>query len=140
MQGMIAGSAGKGVLPIMALLCGCAVLPLIISCTYMGLYWNLYTIAVDFDDAYAPDGLDGIFDTCFITDWDTGIMADTKWSVAFMLNAVCYTLLTVWTCCLVLSSVAWPLAFCGACGMGCTQLFHLACVIIAGVFRYSSEG
>ena len=63
MQGMIAGSAGKGVLPIMALLCGCAVLPLVISCTYMGLYWNLSGIAVEYDDLA---GGDGVFDSCFI--------------------------------------------------------------------------
>ena len=65
---------------------------------------------------------------------------DTKWKVAFTLNAICYILLTAWALVLVLSSFVWPLAYCGACCVCFTQCFHLACVIIAGVFRYSSDG
>ena len=126
-------------------LCGCALLPLIISCTYMGLYLNLLTIATDYD----KDGGDGDFDKCLLKNVPTATElaggatitdGDTKWKVAFTLNAICYILLTVWALVLVLSSFIWPLAYCGACCVCFTQCFHLASVIIAGVFRFSSDG
>ena len=128
----------------LTLLC-CAVLPLTISCTFMGLYWKLFTVAADYDEA----GGDGDFDRCFIKNVPTAdelaegktiTDGDTKWKVAFTLNAICYTLLSIWALVLVLSAIVWPLAYCGACCVCLTQCFHLACVIIAGVFRYSSDG
>ena len=63
MNGRVADAAAKGLMGMFVLLVGCSVLPLIISCTYMGLYWGLYTVAADFDDK--SDG-DGMFDRCFI--------------------------------------------------------------------------
>lgn len=48
--------------------------------------------------------------------------------------------LTILTLCLVCSALIGPLAFCGACLIGCAQCGHLAALIVTGVLRYSDDG
>ena len=148
-----AQGVGKGGFQLFLMLLACAITPLIISLTYMGLYFGLLGVAADYDDmvgeSVGGSGDDGrFFDNCAllvknVSVGSGGVSAeavDTKWSIAFVLNAVTYTLLSVWALCLALSAFAWPLAFCGACGICFTQCLHLASVIVAGVFRYSEDG
>ena len=143
---------GKGGCQLFLMLLACAATPLIISLTYMGLYFGLLGVAADYDDmvgkSLGGSGSDGrFFDACglnvSVSSSSSGVtfeVPDTKWSIAFVLNAVTYLLLSLWALCLALSAFAWPLAFCGACGICLTQCLHLAAVIIAGVFRYSDDG
>ena len=136
-------------LPLAAL----CILPFIISSTFMGLYWGLFSDAAKIEDevalpAYYPEIDYPKFDVCFADVISTNAqgqptaaeLGNTKWTVIFTLNAVVYTLLTVSELCLLFSAFIWPLAFCGACGVCCTQMAHFAAVIVTGVFRYSSDG
>ena len=83
----------------------------------MGVYWNLYTIADDYDLQNEPGAS---FDGCGFADFDfrTGVrnVLDTKWSVAITFNAIVYTLLTVFTLCLVASAFLWPFVCIGSFG------------------------
>jgi hypothetical protein len=139
--------------PLFGMLCACATCPLIITATFMGLYWSLFSDAAAVNEEYnpstMPDGYPGAFDNCGGSANEmsgSGLSqtiaeyGDTKWSVVFTLNAIVYTLLTVFTICIALSAVMWPLAICGACGVCCTQMAHFASLIVTGVFRYSSAG
>mmetsp|Transcript_31258 Transcript_31258/g.41352 ORF Transcript_31258/g.41352 Transcript_31258/m.41352 type:complete len:197 (-) Transcript_31258:107-697(-) len=121
-----------------------AAIPFIISSTMMGLYWGLFSDAAYYNDnAGASMNKDtNTFDWCGITTPSmSGItFGDTKWTVVFTLNAITYTLLTVFTIALALSAFAWPLAFCGCAGACCSQMLHLATIIVTGVFRYSKDG
>ena len=143
-----AQGVGKGGFQLFLMLLACAITPLIISLTYMGLYFGLLGVASNYDDmvgeSLGGSGDDGrFFDNCALLVKSDGASleaVDTKWSIAFVLNAVTYTLLSLWALCLALSAFAWPLAFCGACGICFTQCLHLASVIVAGVFRYSEDG
>ena len=88
--------------------------------------------------------LENPFDNCGLQTLDpstnTFDIVDTKWSVVYTLNAVVYTLLTFFTCCLTFSIFVPILAFCGSCGLCCTQLAHFSAIVVTGVFRYSDEG
>ena len=126
---------------------GCCITPFIISTTFMGLYWGLFSDAAKFNDE-STSNLDNPFDACGTRDSTTNLggvavkteQIDTKWTVVFTLNAVVYTLLSASTLCLFMGALLWPLAFCGLCGFICTQMAHFAAVIVTGVFRYSDEG
>ena len=122
---------------------GCCITPFIISTTFMGLYWGLFSDAAKFNDE-SNSTLDNPFDACYTTNATIGgtkvEAIDTKWTVVFTLNAVVYTLLSASSLCLFLSALLWPLAVCGLCGFVCSQLAHFAAVIVTGVFRYSDEG
>ena len=66
--GLVTSSPGKAFL---SLLC-CAAVPLIISATYMGLYWGLFTVASDYDSAGQNES--GAFDKCtLITTTGSGL-------------------------------------------------------------------
>ena len=131
---------------------GLCIVPFIISSTFMGLYWGLFSEVTKVEDevalpAYYPEIDYPKFDICFqdVTFNAQGTptaveLGNTKWSVVFTLNAVVYTLLTASELCLFLSAFIWPLAICGACGVCCTQMAHFAAVIVTGVFRYSEDG
>ena len=122
---------------------GCCITPFIISTTFMGLYWGLFSEATKYNDE-SNSTLDNPFDACTTVTGTVGGLSmeaeDTKWTVIFTLNAVVYTLLSASTLCLFMSAILWPLAFCGICGFICTQMAHFAAVIVTGVFRYSDEG
>ena len=121
---------------------GCCITPFIISTTFMGLYWGLFSDATEYNDTVGTSKVENPFDAC---NTEGGSVAglepiDTKWTVVFTLNAIVYTMLSASTLCLFMSALLWPLAICGLCGFVCSQLAHFAAVIVTGVFRYSDEG
>ena len=99
------------------ILCLCSFIPLVITATFMGVYWNLYTIADEYDFTYEPGAS---FDGCGMAEFNfvTRVREelDTKWSVAITFNAIVYTLLTAFTLCLVASAYFWPLVCIGSFG------------------------
>ena len=131
---------------LMVAMLGCCITPFIISTTFMGLYWGLFSDAAKFNDEYKDQaGTDNPFDRCnTMTDAQMAAIGaehgDTKWTVVYTLNAVVYTMLSASTLCMFLSALLWPLAFCGICGFICSQMAHFAAVIVTGVFRYSDDG
>jgi len=129
------------------IVCGCSAIPLIISATYMGLYWGLFMLAADFNDKATAAGskADNPFDSCGVIDMQAALAGDTsvdtsKWTTVFILNAVVYTCLTAFTLCTVLAVFAYPMLLFGACGHMCGGCAQLAAIIVAGVFRYSTDG
>ena len=131
---------------LMLAMLGCCITPFIISTTFMGLYWGLFSDAAKFNDEYKDiSGTDNPFDRCNImTDAQMELIGqehgDTKWTVVYTLNAIVYTMLSASTLCLFLSALLWPLAICGICGFICSQMAHFAALIVTGVFRYSDDG
>ena len=126
---------------------GCCITPFIISTTFMGLYWGLFSDATEYNDHVGNSEVENPFDMCNIggtvsTPAGSATIEeiDTKWTVVFTLNAIVYTLLSASTLCLFMSALLWPLAICGLCGFICSQMAHFAAVIVTGVFRYSDEG
>merc|ERR1712241_165524 len=128
----------------MGFFCICASGPLIIGGTFMGLYWSLAAAASNYnqicEDNFSADNAAKCFDACGS---NPSLIADedlTNWTTVYILNAIVYTLNTTWVILLIISAFFWPLAFCGACGICCTQLAHFAAVIVTGVFRSSDAG
>ena len=122
----------------------CAIVPLVISATYMGLYWGLFAQASEYDDMIGPGGS---FDGCgigggltLVNGVPVFVTLDTKWTTIFTLNAIVYTLLTAITIGGILSAAFGPLAFCSACGFCCVQFAHVAAIVVAGVYRYIDDG
>ena len=68
------------------------------------------------------------------------VTMDTKWSVAFMLNAIVYTCLTISALCMVFSPQIFFGAVCGSLLFCCAQCAHFAALIVTGVFRYGLDG
>ena len=117
---------------------GCAAAPVIISGTFMGLYWALYAQVAKMNDN--PLNIN-VYDMCGVAALSQGNVAfNTKWSVGITLNAATYTVLFATLCCQIFSICAWPLAFLALCGQMCGGCLHLAAIIVMGVFRYSTEG
>jgi len=141
----VAELATKSAGAVMGFFCICASGPLIIGGTFMGLYLSLTSAASNYnqiceDRGFSSDNAAKCFDAC---GGDPSSMADedlTMWTTVYILNACVYTLNTTWVILLIISAFWWPLAFCGACGICCTQLAHFAAVIVTGVFRYSDPG
>ena len=58
----------------------------------------------------------------------------------FAFNSILYLLLAIFTLFYMISTCVWPLWVVGVCGHMCGGCAHLACIIVTGVFRYSTEG
>ena len=143
--GKVAELATKSAGAVCMFLCVCSIGPIIIGGTFMGLYWGLAAAAGNYnsiceDEGVSSDDAAKCFDSCGLNPVTIDDADLTGWSVVFLLNACVYTLNTVFVFCLILSAFLWPLAFCGVCGICCTQLAHFAAVIVTGVFRYSDAG
>ena len=68
MKGFSPGEmSGKGVIGLFALFFGCALCPLIISGTFMGLYWGLAGKAAEINDACNGERC---FDLCQAGSWN----------------------------------------------------------------------
>ena len=104
-----------------ALLCALMALPLGISATFMGFYWSLYSDAAKVNEEESIPGYDNPFDVCGLVSFNAqgGVVeiADTKWTLVFMLNAVVYTVLSSCMLFIALSGMAplFLLAFPGIC-------------------------
>ena len=124
-------------------MCMCAAVPLIFSVVFMGLYWNLFAIANDYN-ALAPAqfGDGNAFEACGgVTIVDGKPEATpSKWQTAFLLNSIVYTMMTVATILITLTPFLPMCFYMGACMHSCVGLAHLAAIIVAGVFRFSTEG
>ena len=57
-----------------------------------------------------------------------------------MFNFIVYTTLTISTLCFVNSASTWALALGGLLICCCSQCFHLAAIILTGLWRYNADG
>ena len=65
---------------------------------------------------------------------------DTKWSIVLSFNALLYLILSISTVFLVVGTFWWPLICCGALGHCLGGCAMFACIVVTGVFRYTTEG
>ena len=154
MAGAIAGAMTKSKGNLLITLCMCAITPLIISATYAGLYLGLGATAAKYNEDFGcgdvrcfdmcstASSLGGAFSSAFSSSGVDmgGLGTDTAWTLVYGFNGGVYMSLTILTLCLVCSALIGPLAFCGACLIGCAQCGHLAALIVTGVLRYSDDG
>lgn len=154
MAGAIAGAVMKSKGNLLITLCMCAITPLIISATYAGLYLGLGATAAKYNEDFGcgdvrcfdmcstASSLGSAFSSAFSgSSVDMGgLGTDTAWTLVYGFNGGVYMSLTILTLCLVCSALIGPLAFCGACLIGCAQCGHLAALIVTGVLRYSDDG
>ena len=124
-------------------MCMCAAVPLIFSVVFMGLYWNLFEIANHYNSLQPAQAGDvNFFESCggaTIIDGKPEITY-SKWQTAFLLNSIVYTMMTVASILLTLIPFLPACFYMGACMHACVGLAHLAAIIVAGVFRFSTEG
>ena len=134
------GALVKGKPAVAMLLSLCALIPLIISATFMGIYWYMASGVAEYNDYLSEKTTveSNYFDTCGIL--YTGIDLETGWSVVYNLNGAIYTILTLATILMILSAFFGPLAYVGAVLAMCTQCAHFAALIVTGVFRFSDGG
>ena len=145
--------------PLLAVLCSCTLCPLACTLILAVFYYICVALVYSYNAQQAIAGTvsagdladiaananidltdiaDNPFDRC-----GTEALPDilnTGWYTAFALNASVYTLLTVFTCCISISALLWPLAFCGGCGICLTGIIHMVAIIITGVYRYNADG
>ena len=79
------------------------------------------------------------FDSCGLFHEET-IDGDTGWTTAFLLNAIVYSSSSFFTLVLALSPIFGPLGHIGTLGhlIGC--LAKISAIVVAGVYRFGSEG
>ena len=120
----------------------CCMVPMAISCTFMGLYWSLWVDAQEFNEEFRTDEVSNPFDTCGLINDDLGATmdGDTEWTTAFLLNAIVYTSSSFFTLMLALSPIFKPLGIIGTLGhlIGC--LAEISAIVVAGVYRFGSDG
>ena len=130
--------------------CVCALCPILVTSFFMIYFWNLTRIAGQYN-VMRPQLADSSVVTPFnLCDKNPNESPEpyqskpqklnTRWNDIFILNALVYTLLTIWQILLVFSSFAWQLAYVGACCIGCAQMCQFASIIVVGIFRYNSLG
>ena len=126
---------------------GCTMPVLIISFTFCGLYWGMWTQAQDANDHFS-----GILPAVYTDDYpyyDTcggGILLETTdysltgWGVILAYASILYLILGIFTVCLALSFYVNIFACCAVCGHCWGQCAHFALIIVTGVFRFSESG
>ena len=125
MQVRIQAVKGLSSKSLTALLFAIMALPMAISVTFMGFYWSLYADAVKVNEEESIPGYDNPFNVCGLVSFNAqrGVVeiADTRWTVVYMLNAIVYTVLSFCMLCVALSGMAplFILAFPGTCGTWC---------------------
>ena len=48
------------------ILIACCIVPFTIQCTFMGLYWSLWSDAMEFNEEFKTDGVSNPYDQCGI--------------------------------------------------------------------------
>ena len=132
-----------------AVTCGCC--PLIYAAVICGVYWGWMNKANEYDDKVQGWQSDiSAFDTCgglfeLQTNSDGSFQPnfiDTKWSVLLAFNSFFFLVHCIMTFLVILGAtgILWPCCILGGCGHCFGGCAHLACLIVTGVFRFSTEG
>ena len=111
---------------------------LIISGCYAGFYWAMWDEAKEWNEVSdASSGLVGDYDSC------GGLLTDdksTNWETLLAFNACLYLTLSICTFLSMVGAFFAPLICCGCVGQCCGGIAALVCLIMTGVWRFSSEG
>ena len=126
--------------------------PLIYAAVICGVYWGWMNKANDYDDKVQNwQGDISAFDSCgglYDSIQNAGTIntqvnfIDTKWSVLLAFNSYLYLLHCIMTVLVLLGATGflWPCCLVGGCGHFFGGCAAFACIIVTGVFRFSTEG
>ena len=106
-----------------------------ISCAFCGLYWQLWTKAVDADPQY-----DLCVGLASASTGGPGEEIETNWTFVYALNCFLYLSLSVISIALLLGAWLWPLRVVGCLGHCIGLIAHIAAIVVTGVMRYGDEG
>ena len=129
----------------------CGMCPLIYAAVICGVYWSWLSKANDFDDKVpnwqsdisAFDTCGGLFEATIASDGSfSAQLIDTKWSVILAFNSYFFLLHAIMTFLVLLgiTGILMPCCLLGGCCHCCGGCVHLACIIVTGVYRFSTEG
>ena len=115
----------------------CIMAIMAISASFMAKYWQLYNVALDYNEA-AVDGL--TYDQCGI-DWSEEVdvygrpraLYESGWTLVFKFQAILYMTLLCMSGLSLLALCIPGISCCLMCGMGCSYCPTIAAIILTGV-------
>ena len=122
----------------------CLITLLVISSVFTAKYWQLYNVALDYDEN-AVDGM--TYDQCGI-DWSDEVdiygqprpLYESGWTVVFKFQAILYTILLCMSSLALLGLCIPGISCCLMCGMTLSYCPTLAAIILTGIRLLNDNG
>ena len=124
----------------LVIMLGCAVVPIVVSVTFAGLYSTLWAEAQAMKDDWEATNGTGFnpYESCSVVYTTTS--EETGWTAIIIANTFIYLLHIVFTLCLLLTFVWAKLGCCGIFGHFVLAIANLFVILFTGFERYGDAG